>query len=95
MQEAGSSVLELQNRELLKISGVQGVDVFEEEKIVLHTEQGILEIQGQQLNIIQLDLATKLIQIQGTVDAVIYPHERHRRQSKKRQEESFIRKMLS
>lgn len=95
MQETGKSVLELDNRELLKLNGVQNVEVFEEEKIALQTEQGPLEVQGAQLNIIHLDLQTGNLQIQGAIDAIIYPQERRRRQSKNRPKESFIHKMLS
>lgn len=95
MQETGKSVLELDNRELLKVNGVQNVEVFEEEKIALQTEQGPLEVQGAQLNIIHLDLQTGNMQIQGAIDAIIYPQERRRRQNKSKPKESFIHKMLS
>ena len=39
MQETAHSLLELKNREILKLTGVQHIDVFEEEKIVLRTRQ--------------------------------------------------------
>ena len=95
MQETGKSILQLENRDLLNANGVQSIEVFEEEKIVLHTEQGLLEIQGTQLTIIQLDLAAGTVQIQGAIDAVVYPHERHKRQNKKTPKQSFVSKMLS
>ncbi len=95
MQEIGKSVLELTNRELLKMSGVQNVEVFEEEKIALHTEQGNVEIQGSQLTIIQLDLESGILQIQGSIDGIIYPQERRRRQNKNHPKQSFFNKMLS
>lgn len=95
MQEIGKSVLELTNRELLKMSGVQNVEVFEEEKIALHTEQGNVEIQGSQLTITQLDLESGILQIQGSIDGIIYPQERRRRQNKNHPKQSFFNKMLS
>ncbi len=95
MQEAEKSVLELTNRELLKMNGVQNVEVFEEEKIILHTGQGTVEIQGAQLIISQLDLESGTLQIQGTIDGVIYPQERRRRQNKNHPKQSFFHKMLS
>ena len=95
MQETGKSTFQLENRDLLNANGVQSIEVFEEEKIVLHTEQGLLEIQGTQLTIIQLDLAAGTLQIQGAIDAVVYPHERRKRQNKKTPKQSFVSKMLS
>ena len=56
MQMTEYSLIELVNREMLKLTGVQHIDVFEDEKIALRTEQGILEVQGAQLNITHLDL---------------------------------------
>ncbi len=95
MQETENSIRELINRELLKINGVQHVEVFEEEKIVLHTEQGTVEIQGSQLTIVQLNLETGMLQIQGVIDGILYPQERRRRQNKHHPKQSFIHKMLS
>lgn len=95
MQENGSSLLELKNREGLNVSGVQNVDVFEEEKIILRTEQGMLEIQGAELNITHLDLETGSLQIAGVIDAVTYPKEKQKRQTRNRPKQSFFHKMLS
>ena len=36
---------------MMRLSGVHNVDIFDEEKIVLQTELGKLEIQGQHLNL--------------------------------------------
>ncbi len=95
MQEFGNSVLELSNRDVLKLTGVQNVDVFEDEKIVLRTEQGVLEIQGVNLNITRLDLETGVLQIDGAIDAIIYAQEKQKRKAKKQVKQSFVQKMLS
>ena len=95
MQEPGNALLELHNRERLNLTGVQHIDVFEEERIVLRTEQGILEVQGMQLNITHLDLDSGVLQIEGNIDAMMYPQERHKRKNKKRPQQSIIQKMLS
>ncbi len=95
MQEFGNSVLELSNREVLKLTGVQNVDVFEDEKITLRTEQGALEIQGVNLNITRLDLETGVLQIDGAIDAIIYAQEKQKRKAKKQVKQSFVQKMLS
>lgn len=95
MQEQGSSYLELSNREVLKLTGIQHVEVFEEEKIILRTAQGSLEIQGAQLNIVNLDLDSGTIQIEGAIDAMRYSQERKKRQNKNRAQQSFLQKMFS
>lgn len=95
MQTTEHSLVELVNREVLKLTGVQHIDVFENEKIVLRTEQGVLEVQGAQLNITHLDSDSGMLQIVGNIDAVIYPQERHKRKNKKEPQQSFIHKMLS
>ena len=95
MQETAHSLLELKNREILKLTGVQHIDVFEEEKIVLRTEQGRLEIQGMQLNITHLDLESGILQIEGSIDAMMYPQERQKRKTRKRPQQTMLQKMLS
>ena len=95
MQEQGSSYLELSNREVLKLTGIQHVEVFEEEKIILRTAQGSLEIQGAELNIVNLYLDSGTIQIEGAIDAMRYSQERKKRQNKNRAQQSFLQKMFS
>lgn len=95
MQEQGSSYLELSNREVLKLTGIQHVEVFEEEKIILRTAQGSLEIQGAELNIVNLDLDSGTIQIEGAIDAMRYSQERKKRQNINRAQQSFLQKMFS
>lgn len=95
MQEQGSSYLELSNREVLKMTGIQHVEVFEEEKIILRTAQGSLEIQGAELNIVNLDLDSGTIQIEGAIDAMRYLQERKKRQNINRAQQSFLQKMFS
>ena len=95
MQETGVSALELTNREVLRLTGVQNVDVFEDEKITLRTEQGGLEIQGTRLNITRLDLETGVLQIDGAIDAIVYEHEKQKRKVNRQSKQSLIQKMLS
>ena len=95
MPLAEQSLIELNNREILKLTGVQHIDVFEAERIILITEQGKLEVQGAQLNITQLDLDLGTLQITGNIDALLYPQERHKRKHKKQSQQSFVQKMLS
>ena len=79
-----SAVLELKDRQLMRLSGVQNVDVFDEEKIVLQTELGKLEIHGQQLNVTSLDVENGNLQVDGMIDSFVYLEEKRKRSMKKK-----------
>ena len=72
MQEQEKGTLELVDRQLMRLSGVNNVDVFDEEKIVLQTELGKLEIKGQHLNVTNLDVETGSLQVDGVIDSFAY-----------------------
>ena len=79
-----SAVLELKDRQMMRLSGVQNVDVFDEEKIVLQTELGKLEIRGQHLNVTSLDVENGNLQVDGMIDSFVYLEEKRKRSLKKR-----------
>ena len=62
----------LKERKHLSISGVSDVDTFDEEKIILFTEDETLEIEGINLHIQKLDVATGDLIIEGEIDSIIY-----------------------
>ena len=65
--------LELIDRQMMRLNGVNNVDVFDEEKIVLQTELGKLEIKGQQLNVTSLDVEDGNLQVDGMKAGVETP----------------------
>ena len=65
--------LNMDNREYLTITGVSKVQAFDPKEIVLETIQGLLSIKGDKLGIKHLDRKEGLIEIEGYVDALIYP----------------------
>jgi len=79
MQETEKTTLELIERQTMRLSGVQNVDVFDEARIVLQTELGKLEIKGQHLNVTNLDVDTGSLQVDGVIDSFAYAEERKRR----------------
>lgn len=79
MQEQEKGTLELIDRQLMRLSGVNNVDVFDEEKIVLQTELGKLEIKGQHLNVTNLDVETGSLQVDGMIDSFAYVEEKKKR----------------
>lgn len=64
--------LRLDNRARLSITGVQEVESFDEESIVLHTSRGVLLIRGQELHLHTLSIDGGQVRVDGTIDALLY-----------------------
>ena len=62
----------LKDREQLMISGVEEVESFDENSILLSTAQGDLEVQGEGLHIEKLSLDGGDLKVEGLVNALIY-----------------------
>ena len=69
--EAAHHIL-LEGREQLTVSGVEEVESFDEESVVLHTTKGVLVIRGQQLHLQTLSIDGGQVAVDGTVDAMSY-----------------------
>lgn len=63
----------MEERGKLSLSGVRKVQSFDPKEIVLETVLGVLSIKGEQLGIKQLDLQSGSIEIEGRIDAMVYP----------------------
>ena len=85
MQEQEKAGLEMIERQLMWLRGVNNVDEFDEEKIVLQTELGKLEIKGQHLNVTSLDVEHGSLQIDGIIDSFSYVEEKKKRARSKKQ----------
>lgn len=64
--------LMLEGRKKLFIQGVEDVISFEECILVLKTVMGIMSVDGAELRITDLNLERKEIEIEGTVNGIIY-----------------------
>ena len=62
----------LEEREQLSISGVEEVESFDENTILLTTAQGALEIQGEGLHIEKLSLDGGELHVDGRIDSLTY-----------------------
>ena len=62
----------LEDRSRLTVSGVEEVERFDENTVVLSTAQGGLEIQGEGLHIEKLSLDGGDLKGEGTVDSLSY-----------------------
>ncbi|HEX6990201.1 MAG TPA: sporulation protein YabP [Bacillota bacterium] len=68
----GSHQLQIVNRERLQVSGVLHVDSFDDRQIVLDTDLGTLTVQGEDLQIKQLDLDSGRFAVEGLLSAITY-----------------------
>ena len=69
----------LEGREQLTVSGVEEVESFDENTIVMLTVKGTLVVRGEDLHIEKLSLDGGDLQVEGTVTALIYDGERESR----------------
>lgn len=72
MAETGMHEITLTDRSHMSVTGVNGVDCFNEEMIVLDTGGGMLTISGDGLHIANLNLQEGRVQVSGTVRALEY-----------------------
>ena len=64
--------LELDGRERLVVSGVEEVERFDEEEIVMATTAGTLVVGGEQLHIGRLNLDGGELHVDGSIHTLLY-----------------------
>ncbi|NCB63162.1 MAG: sporulation protein YabP [Clostridia bacterium] len=69
--EAAHHVI-IEGRESLSVSGVEEVESFDENQIIMITAKGRLVVQGTELHIEKLSLDGGDLKVEGTVDALTY-----------------------
>lgn len=64
--------LKLVNRNQMELTGVRNVNTFDEQEIVLETQQGFLSIAGEQLHITLLNLEEGKVAVEGNIGSIVY-----------------------
>jgi len=72
LQDANSHRVILEGRGRLCVTGVDEVESFDENTIVLETERGLMIVRGEQLHIEQLSLDGGELRVDGNVDSISY-----------------------
>ena len=67
--------ISLLDREFLEIDGVNHVESFDDEQVVLATKLGILDIKGENLHIKLLNLDQGKLTMEGTIKSLSYQEE--------------------
>jgi sporulation protein YabP len=78
------------NRRLCIINGVKDVISFDVQEVLLETEQGMLQIKGEDLHVSRLTLERGEIDIDGRIDSFIYSEQGNSGLKK----ESFFERMF-
>ncbi|AEJ38422.1 hypothetical protein TPY_0207 [Sulfobacillus acidophilus TPY] len=76
MEEKREHAVSLVNRQTLTLQGVEHVDNFDDDTIVLNTTLGSLTIRGHNLRIQTLDLETGLFVAVGEFESIVYGKKR-------------------
>ena len=73
--------LDLMTRGTGSVTGIQDVVAFDENQIVLDTDMGLLTVKGKGLHVSRLTLEKGEVDIEGTVDSLVYSsNETYRKQ---------------
>lgn len=75
-QHSGGHTLTVENRGTASVTGVEDVECFNEQIVVLRTPLGALTISGENLNISQLNLGDGRLIVEGEITAMEYSHAR-------------------
>ena len=72
--EVGHHII-LEGREELSVSGVEEVESFDENTIIMVTGKGTLVVRGEELHIEKLSLDGGDLRVEGLVDSLTYEDE--------------------
>lgn len=64
--------LTLTERETLSVTGVQEIDRFDEQLVVMRTVKGELSVHGAGLKVDLLDKSGGALRLSGTIDELVY-----------------------
>lgn len=64
------------NRRNILIEGVQNVETFDEEEIIMDTRMGVLVLKGQNLHVVQLNLEEEVLIADGLCKSIEFSEDR-------------------
>ncbi len=74
-----SGTLSVTDRSSATVTGVEEVISYDENNIVMQTSLGQLTLDGEGLNIVQLNLGEGIVSVEGRIDALYYMEQREHR----------------
>ncbi|MGM9967920.1 MULTISPECIES: sporulation protein YabP [unclassified Rummeliibacillus] len=71
----GDHLLTVRNRKRMDVTSVKSIERFDQEEFFVLTSQGHLQIRGEDLRIVHLDVDKGLLTLEGTVKNLQYDEE--------------------
>lgn len=68
----------LESRERLSVSGVEDVESFDDESIIIYTSRGTLTVRGNDMRIEKLSVDLGELTVEGNISALEYEDENRR-----------------
>lgn len=72
LQRAALHNIILENREKLSVSGVEEVESFDEDNIILYSQLGLISIKGANMRINKFNVESGELVIEGEIDIIEY-----------------------
>ncbi|SIT93351.1 sporulation protein YabP [Edaphobacillus lindanitolerans] len=72
---SGDHVVTMRNRKRMDLTSVKTIDRFDQEEFLVRTSQGQLQIRGEELRIVHLDVDKGLLTLEGNVKTLHYDDE--------------------
>lgn len=87
-KENGFHSLSLENRKLLRLTGVTDIDSFDEGQITLFTQLGELVVKGRELHVNELSVENGSLSVEGDIWSLSYGEKNRKAKA------GFIKKAL-
>lgn len=69
----------MENRKSLTVTGVMDIDSFDEQTVIMFTEQGELTVKGENLHINKIDVDTGDLSMEGEITSLSYSENQQQR----------------
>lgn len=89
-QEVGAHKLSLIGRKMLSLTGVKEVVSFDAKEVILETEQGMLLLHGDEMNVTRLLVEKGEVDLEGRIDSLAYTERGHG----SKHSESFVKRLF-
>ena len=77
LKRTGTHKLEMNNRDDLRMSGIQKVISFEPELVLLITNMGKMRITGKDMQVNNLNIEKGLLDVKGSIDCICYLNDKN------------------
>ncbi|WP_418791342.1 sporulation protein YabP [Phosphitispora sp. TUW77] len=91
--QEGQYKIIMTNRETVLIEGVENVESFDEEEILLETKMGLLILKGQGMHVVQLNLENGVLLVNGYCKSLEFSDEKNTRGFKNKSK-GFLHRIL-